>query len=118
MSVSRVFRRLATLAVLMIALIGAGTVAAAPAAHAASWPPVGSTVCHVGRVSGTLCGVVTAVNVVIAHPDGSIDRVFLYNACAQPGDGGAPIFRVSPWVQIGTVLGTVGQCRTAGLPLP
>src|SRR5918997_599749 len=87
MSVSRVFRRLVTLAVRMVALIGAGTVAASSPAHAASWPPVGSTVCHVARVSGTLCGVVTAVNVVIAYPDGSTDRVFLYNACAQPGDG-------------------------------
>jgi hypothetical protein len=44
--------------------------------------------------------------------------VFLYNACAQPGDGGAPIYQPSTGLQIATILGTVGQCRTAGLPLP
>jgi streptogrisin B len=118
MSVSKVFRRLAATAVLTIAMTGAATVAASPPAHAAGFPPVGSVVCHVGPVSGTRCGTVTAVNVAIVYPNGTVYHVFLYSACAQPGDGGAPIYRASTGAQVGTVLGSVGQCRTAGLPLP
>lgn len=118
MSVSRVFRRLAATVLLTIALTGAATVAGSAPARAAGFPPVGSTVCHLGPVSGLRCGVVTAVNVTIVHPGGTVYHVFLYNACAQPGDGGAPIYQPSTGAQIGTVLGTVGQCRTAGLPLP
>jgi streptogrisin B len=117
MPVSRVLRRLATSAVLTIALTGAAVVAAAPA-HAATNPPIGSVVCHVGPTTGTRCGVVTAVNATINYPGGTISGVFLYNACSAPRDGGAPIFRQSTGLQVGTVLGSVGQCRTAGLPLP
>jgi hypothetical protein len=118
MSVSRVFRRLATSAVLTIALTGAATVAASAPAHAVTFPPVGSVVCHVGPTTGMRCGVVTQVNAVINYPDGAIYHVFLYTACSEPRDGGAPIFQSSTGVQVGTVLGRIGQCRTAGLPLP
>lgn len=109
-------RRFVASAALAIALTAAGTVATAAPAQAAT-PPVGSAVCHVGPVSGLQCGTVTAVNVTITHPGGTVHGVFLYSACAQPGDGGAPIYQLSTGVQIGTVLGSVGACRTAGLPL-
>jgi streptogrisin B len=104
-------RRLAVPVAFAIAMIAA---TAAPAQAAA--PPVGSTVCHLGPVSGLRCGIVTAVNVTINHPGGPIFGAFLYNACAQPGDGGAPIYLPSTGAQVGTVLGSVGICRTAGLP--
>lgn len=110
-------RRLAASTGLAVALTVAGTVATAAPAQAAV-PTVGSTVCHVGPVSGLQCGIVTAVNVGIRYPDGTMYFAFLYNACAQPGDGGAPIFQPSAGVQVGTVIGSVGGCRTAGLPLP
>jgi streptogrisin B len=110
------FRRLMTSAALAIALTGAGTMATAAPAHAAV-PPVGSVVCHAGPVSGLQCGPITAVNVTINYPGGTVFGAFLYNACSQPGDGGAPIFRLSTGAQVGTVLGAVGPCRTAGLPL-
>jgi streptogrisin B len=109
-------RRLVTSAALAIALTGAGTVATAAPAQAAA-PPVGSVVCHAGPVSGLQCGVVTAVNVTINYPGGTLYGVFLYNACSQPGDGGAPIYRGSTGAQVGTVIGSIGPCRTAGLPL-
>lgn len=118
MRVSNGFRRLVTAALIAIALTGAAAIAVPTPAQAATFPPVGSVVCHVAPVSGVRCGVVTNVNLAILHADGTIVRVFAYNACALPGDGGAPIFRQSNGTQVGTIFGTLGPCRTAGLPLP
>ncbi|HEY8475150.1 MAG TPA: hypothetical protein VIL37_21370 [Natronosporangium sp.] len=109
-------RRFLTSVGLAAVLAGAGVVTTATPAQAAV-PPVGSVVCHVGRVSGLQCGTVTAINVTISFPGGPVHGVFLYTASAQPGDSGAPIYAMSSGDQIGTVLGSVGG-RTAGLPLP
>jgi hypothetical protein len=110
-------RRLAVSVGLAVVLTGAGAVATAAPAQAATFPPIGTVVCHIGPVSGPQCGAVTAVNVTIRHADGTLYRVFTYNACTFPGDRGASIFLPSTGAQIGTVFGSVGVCRTAGLPI-
>lgn len=105
----RSFRRFASALALALALFATP---AAPA-HAASLPPIGSTVCHSGPVTGWHCGTLTATNVTIVYPDGVVYGAFRYSACSAPGDQGAPVYHGS--AQIGTVLGGSG-CQTYGLP--
>lgn len=105
--------RFASALILALAL----TLVAAPAApaQAAVLPPIGSTVCHSGPVTGWQCGTLTDVNLTVVYPGGVVYGVFRYRACSAPGDGGAPVYHGD--TQIGTVLGGSG-CQTFGLPTP
>lgn len=55
-------------------------------------PVVGSSMCHIGRVSGMSCGTVTAVNVSVNYPDGTVSGLFSSSARSEPGDAGGPAF--------------------------
>jgi hypothetical protein len=120
MSIPRSVRRLLgpAAAAAAVTLTAGLTLGPATPAHAATMPPVGSVVCHVGPVSGLRCGTVVAVNVVINFPDGSTYQLFRYSACSQPGDAGAPVYQLSTGEQVGTVFGFGGSsCQTFALPL-
>lgn len=58
----------------------------------AASPTVGRSMCHVGRVSGFQCGTVTAVNVSISYPEGTVYGLFQSTAHSEPGDQGGPAF--------------------------
>ncbi|HEY8372590.1 MAG TPA: S1 family peptidase [Pseudonocardiaceae bacterium] len=76
--------------------------------------PVGAQVCMSGAVSGLRCGRIEAKNQVIYYPGGPVYGVTRTNICAQPGDGGAPVF--SGTQAQGLVLGGSG-CTTYFVPI-
>lgn len=55
-------------------------------------PVVGASLCHIGRVSGMSCGVITAVNVTVNYPEGTVTGLFRSNAPSEAGDTGGPAF--------------------------
>ncbi|GAB2805077.1 S1 family peptidase [Streptomyces daliensis] len=80
---------------------------------AAANPTVGQSVCHVGRTTGYRCGTVTAVNVTVNFPEGSVSGLFRSNICAEPGDMGGPAFSGS--LALGLIIGGSGNCTTGGV---
>ncbi|MEU8118250.1 S1 family peptidase [Spirillospora sp. NPDC049024] len=76
-------------------------------------PVVGQRVCRSGPTTGLRCGSVTAVNVTVNFPDGTVTGVAQTNICTEPGDGpGAPYFSGSTAVGLG--IGGSGNCTTGG----
>jgi streptogrisin B len=125
MSIHKLRQLLATVAAALLLVSGLTFATPAPAAAGgtiAALPPVGSAICHAGPVSGLRCGTLAAVNVTVIFPGGQVvTGLFRYTACAEPGDGGAPIFDLRTGQQIGTVVAATGNCsiggQTFGLPL-
>ncbi|MFD3488367.1 S1 family peptidase [Streptomyces sp. NPDC058665] len=76
-------------------------------------PTVGQSICHAGRVSGVHCGTVTAVNVTIQYPEGTVSGLFRSNICSEPGDVGGPAF--SGTTALGVIVATTGNCSSGGV---
>jgi hypothetical protein len=76
-------------------------------------PVVGQSVCRSGPTTGVRCGTVTAVNVTVRFPEGTITGLARTNICAEPGDTpGAPYF--SGTTAIGLGIGGSGNCTSGG----
>ncbi len=75
-------------------------------------PTVGRSVCHVGRTTGYRCGTVTAVNVTVNYPEGTVSGLFRSNICSEPGDSGGPAFSGS--IALGVIVGASGNCASGG----
>lgn len=108
MSTPRTRRRLATMAAAAMLATGGLAVTAAPA-HAATFPPVGSTVCHSTPTTGIQCGTVVAVDVTVKLPGGPVSGLFQFTGCTGPAHVGARVFQGSQ---------TVGWILTGGRTLP
>lgn len=78
----------------------------------AAHPSVGQQVCQVGRTTGLHCGTVTALNISISYPEGTVTGLFQSNVCAEPGDGGGPAFSGS--TALGIPVGASGSCSSGG----
>jgi streptogrisin B len=77
-------------------------------------PVVGQRVCRSGPTTGLRCGSVTAVNVTINFPEGTVTGVTRTNICTEPGDGpGAPYFSGSTALGLG--IGGSGNCTSGGV---
>ncbi|MEV4002654.1 S1 family peptidase [Actinomadura sp. NPDC049753] len=76
-------------------------------------PVVGQRVCRSGPTTGLRCGSVTAINVTVNFPEGTITGLARTSICTEPGDGpGAPYFSGSTAVGLG--IGGVGDCASGG----
>ncbi|WP_141580144.1 S1 family peptidase [Actinomadura sp. WMMA1423] len=81
---------------------------------AAGRPTVGQRVCRSGPTTGVRCGSVTAVNVTVSFPQGTISGLARTNVCTEPGDGpGAPYF--SGGTAVGLGIGGSGNCTSGGV---
>lgn len=79
----------------------------------AGYPTVGQRICRSGPLTGVRCGTVTATNLTINFPEGTINGVARTNICIDPPElPGAPYF-AGP-MAIGLELGTSGSCSTGG----
>ncbi|MEU0955497.1 S1 family peptidase [Streptomyces niveus] len=76
-------------------------------------PTVGQSLCHVGRTTGVRCGTVTAVNVTVNYPEGSVSGLFRSNICSEPGDAGGPAF--SGGTALGIIVASSGNCSSGGV---
>lgn len=76
-------------------------------------PTIGQSVCHVGATTGVHCGTVTAVNITINFPQGTVSGVFSSNACSGPGDVGGPAF--SGTTALGVIVASSGNCPSGGI---
>lgn len=56
----------------------------------ATWPQVGQEVCLGGGVTGVHCGVVSALDVSIGFPEGTVSGLFEAHLCAEGQRAGAP----------------------------
>lgn len=81
--------------------------------------PIGSTVCMSGPVSGFRCGTVTAYNVTVVFPGGTVTGLARTSVCAQPGEAGAPFVWLTGGRVIaqGTLAGASGACTTYFQPV-
>lgn len=75
-------------------------------------PTVGQSVCQATRTTGLHCGTVTAVNVTINYPEGTVNGLFQTNLCSEPGAGGAPLFSGSTALGVGSAAS--GNCSSGG----
>ncbi|MGH8877387.1 MAG: S1 family peptidase [Stackebrandtia sp.] len=87
-------------------VVGGGTVSDGQEA------PVGSAVCRAGSTTGWHCGTITAKDVTINFPEGSINGVTQTNVCAEPGDTGGPFLSGSS--AQGVTIGGSGNCSSGG----
>ncbi|MFF8811077.1 S1 family peptidase [Streptomyces pactum] len=78
----------------------------------AAFPVVGQSLCHLGRVTGIHCGTVSAVNVSVNYPEGTVTGLFRSTICSEPGDVGGPAF--SGTTALGFIVSGSGNCRTGG----
>ncbi|WP_234334166.1 S1 family peptidase [Streptomyces sp. NRRL B-1347] len=75
-------------------------------------PVVGQSVCRSGPTTGMRCGRVTATNVSITYPQGTVTGLFAATVCAEPGDSGGPTF--SGDAALGFLVGGSGNCTSGG----
>ncbi|MFI9583635.1 S1 family peptidase [Streptomyces sp. NPDC052236] len=78
----------------------------------AASPTVGRSLCHVGRVTAYRCGTITAVNLTINYPEGTVSGLFRSNICSEPGDAGGPAFSGS--TALGVIVAATGNCASGG----
>lgn len=76
-------------------------------------PPIGSYVCATGPASGTACGTITAYDLTIHYPKGSVRGLIGTDVCTRPGDSGAPLY-----VAGNTAVGILSGGRTVGCSDP
>lgn len=76
-------------------------------------PPVGSYVCATGPTSGTACGTITAYDLTINYPKGTVRGLIGTDVCTHPGDSGAPLY-----VAENTAVGILSGGRTVGCSHP
>jgi streptogrisin C len=75
--------------------------------------PVGGSVCLVERTLGYRCGTVTAMNVTIHYPTGTLYGLTRTNVCLEPG--GSAIAYVSGDQAQGIPFGASGNCTAGGV---
>lgn len=75
--------------------------------------PIGGSVCKIGSTTGVTCGVITARNVTVNYPQGTVTSLTKTTICAEPGDSGAPVFAGTQGQ--GLVSGGSGNCATGGI---
>ncbi|MFV0132238.1 S1 family peptidase [Streptomyces sp. HMX87] len=75
-------------------------------------PSVGQRVFRSGSTSGLRDGRVTALNVTVNYPEGTVTGLIETDACAEPGDSGGPMF--SEGIALGVTSGGNGDCTTGG----
>ncbi|HEX2419039.1 MAG TPA: S1 family peptidase [Micromonosporaceae bacterium] len=73
---------------------------------------VGQSVQRVGRTTGLRGGSVTALNVTVTYPQGTVYGLVRTTACGEPGDSGGPFF--SGTIALGITSGGNGNCATGG----
>ncbi len=74
--------------------------------------PVGGSVCLLDRVTGTHCGIVTALNQTINYGGGVVTGLTRTSICLEPGSG--PIAYVSGSQAQGVPFGGSGSCSAGG----
>ncbi|MFD3520082.1 S1 family peptidase [Streptomyces sp. NPDC058653] len=79
----------------------------------AARPVIGQSLCHAGPVTGVRCGTVTAVNVSVHYPEGTINGLFSSNICSDRGEVGAPAF--SGTTALGIIIASSGNCSSGGV---
>ncbi|RFS81528.1 streptogrisin B precursor [Actinomadura spongiicola] len=93
-----------------------GSIRGADGSHditAARSPKVGENLCRLSPLTGVQCGTVTAVNVSVNHPEGTITGLTRTSICAVPGDRqGAPFFTGT--IALGLGATGSGNCSSGG----
>ncbi|RKS70714.1 hypothetical protein BZB76_5191 [Actinomadura pelletieri DSM 43383] len=80
---------------------------------AARSPKVGENLCRLSPLTGVQCGTVTAVNVSVNHPEGTITGLTRTNICAASGERpGAPFFTGT--IALGLEAAGGGDCNSGG----
>lgn len=74
---------------------------------------VGASVCKLGSTTGTTCGTITAKNVTVNYPQGTVSGLTRTTLCAEPGDSGGPVFAGTQGQ--GIVSGGSGNCAFGGV---
>ncbi|WP_018349638.1 S1 family peptidase [Longispora albida] len=74
---------------------------------------VGQAVRRSGGTTGVRSGTITAVNVTVNYPSGTVYGLIRTNICTEPGDSGAPLF--SGTKAIGLASGGSGNCTSGGI---
>lgn len=77
--------------------------------------PVGARVCRSGSTTGVRCGYVTALNVTVVYPQGTVTGMIKTNICAEPGDSGGSLYIAGTDIIIGILSGGSGNCTTGGV---
>lgn len=76
--------------------------------------PIGGSVCKIGSTTGYTCGTITAKNVTVNYPQGTVTGLTRTTICAEPGDSGGPVFSGNYQGQ-GIVSGGSGNCAVGGV---
>lgn len=80
--------------------------------HGSTEAPVGSAVCLAGLSTGYHCGTITARNVTVAFPTGTVTGLARTTVCTEPGDAAATF--VSNGQAQGVLIGASGNCTSGG----
>jgi streptogrisin D len=80
---------------------------------AAADPVVGQQVFRSGSTTGLQSGEVTAVNVTVNYPEGTVSGLIEAAVCAEPGDSGGPLF--AQGMALGVTSGGNGDCTSGGV---
>lgn len=83
-----------------------------PQATGSQEAPIGGSVCKIGSTTGMTCGTITAKNVTVNYPQGTVSGLTQTTICAEPGDSGGPVF--SGTEGQGIVSGGSGNCSVGG----
>lgn len=83
-----------------------------PIATGSQEAPIGASVCKIGSTTGTTCGTITAKNVTVNYPQGTVTGLTRTTICAEPGDSGGPIFAGTQGQ--GIISGGSGNCSIGG----
>jgi streptogrisin D len=73
---------------------------------------LGEAVYRSGSTSGVHSGRVTALNVTVHYPEGTVGGLIQTNICAEGGDSGGPLFDGT--TALGLTSGGNGNCRSGG----
>ncbi|MFJ9599680.1 S1 family peptidase [Streptomyces althioticus] len=76
-------------------------------------PTVGQRIFRSGSTSGLRDGEVTALDVTVNYPEGTVGGLIESDVCAEPGDSGGPMF--SEGIALGVTSGGSGDCRSGGV---
>ncbi len=76
-------------------------------------PYVGQEVFRSGATTGVRSGRVTAVDVTVNYPEGTVTGLVQATTCAEPGDSGGPLF--ADGQALGVTSGGTGDCAEGGV---
>ncbi len=74
---------------------------------------MGQRIFRSGSTSGLRDGEVTALDVTVNYPEGTVGGLIESDVCAEPGDSGGPMF--SEGIALGVTSGGSGDCRSGGI---